>query len=75
MNKEYIKELFEENKDNFIKFGYDMETPEELEEFMESIIISNMEYEFHIYPDVDKLFNKQTEKNKEMTNEDVDIEK
>lgn len=75
MNKEYIKELFEENKEKFIKFGYDMETPEELEEFMESIIISNMEYDFHIYPDVDKLFNKQTEKNKEMTNDDVDIEK
>ena len=73
MNKEYIKELFNEYQQNFIDSGYDMETPEDLEDFMESIIISNMEYDFHIYPDVNKLFNKNL--NKEITKEEVDLER
>lgn len=75
MNKEYIKELFEENKKTFEEYELDIETPEDLEEFMESIVISNMEYDFHIYPDVNKLFNKNKENRKEITNEEVDIEK
>ena len=75
MNKEYIKELFNEYQQNFIDSGYDMETPEDLEDFMESIIISNMEYDFHIYPDVNKLFNKSKEITKEISNEEMDIEK
>lgn len=62
MNKEYIKELFNEYQQKFIDSGYDMETPEDLEDFMESIIISNMEYDFNIYPDVNKLFNKKIAK-------------
>ncbi len=73
MNKEYIKELFNEYQQNFIDSGYDMETPEDLEDFMESIIISNMEYDFHIYPDVNKLFNKNH--NKENAKEEVDLER
>lgn len=73
MNKEYIKELFNEYQQNFIDSGYDMETPEDLEDFMESIIISNMEYDFHIYPDVNKLFNKNP--NKEITKEEADLER
>ena len=75
MNKEYIKELFNEYQQNFIDSGYDMETPEDLEDFMESIIISNMEYDFHIYPDVNKLFNKNKEITKEKSNDEIDIDK
>ena len=40
MNKEYIKELFEEEKKVFIHHGLDIETPEDLEDFMESITVS-----------------------------------
>ena len=75
MNKEYIKELFEENKQIFMDYELDIDTPEDLENFMESIIISNMEYDFHIYPDVNKLFNKPNEITKEISNEEMDIEK
>ncbi len=75
MNKEYIKELFEENKKIFMDYELDIDTPEDLENFMESIIISNMEYDFHIYPDVNKLFNKPNEITKEISNEEMDIEK
>ena len=75
MNKEYIKELFEENKNIFMDYELDIDTPEDLENFMESIIISNMEYDFHIYPDVNKLFNKPNEITKEISNEEMDIEK
>ena len=75
MNKEYIKELFEKNKNIFMDYELDIDTPEDLENFMESIIISNMEYDFHIYPDVNKLFNKPNEITKEISNEEMDIEK
>jgi len=75
MNKEYIKELFEENKKIFMDYELDIDTPEDLENFMESIIISNMEYDFHIYPDANKLFNKSKEITKEISNEEMDIEK
>ena len=75
MNKEYIKELFEENKKIFMDYELDIDTPEDLENFMESIIISNMEYDFHIYPDVNKLFNKPNEITKEISNEEMNIEK
>lgn len=75
MNKEYIKELFEENKKIFMDYELDIDTPEDLENFMESIIISNMEYDFHIYPDVNKLFNKPNEITKEISNKEMDIEK
>ena len=30
MNKEYIKELFEENKETFLEAGMDILTPEDL---------------------------------------------
>ena len=71
MNKEYIKELFEENKNNLI--DYEINSAEELESIMESYVISNLQYDFHLYPDSDKLFNK--ENTKEITNEEVDVEK
>lgn len=75
MNKEYIKELFEEEKEVFIHHGLDIETQEDLEDFMESIIISNMQFEFDISPNADKLFNRVKENTKELSNEDHDIEK
>ena len=73
MNKEYIKELFENNKEKLIESEYEITSPEELESFMVSYVISNMEYDFHIYPDAKKLFN--TDKEKNIEQEDIDLER
>lgn len=75
MNKEYIKELFEDKKDVFIHSELDIETPKDLEDYMEAIIISNMQFDFNISPNADKLFNRVKENTKELSNEDHDIEK
>lgn len=71
MNKEYIKEMFEEYKKTFDEYELEIETPEDLESFIESIIISNMQYDFHITPDTDKLFNRKADKDKD----DIDLER
>lgn len=60
MNKEYIKELFEENKEIFLEAGMDILTPEDLENMMISYITSNMQFDFDIDVSEDKLFNKTT---------------
>jgi len=75
MNKEYIKEMFEEHKETFKEYELEIETPEDLENFIESIVVSNMQYDFHITPDADKLFNRTREIYKDISNEDIEIEK
>lgn len=60
MNKEYIKELFEENKETFLEAGMDILTTEDLENMMISYITSNMQFDFDIDVSEDKLFNKTT---------------
>ncbi|MBR1377342.1 MAG: hypothetical protein IJ565_06005 [Bacilli bacterium] len=60
MNKEYIKELFEENKETFLEAGMDIQSPEDLEDMMISYITSNMQYDFDIDVSEDRLFNKTT---------------
>lgn len=56
MNTEYIKVIFEENKDIFKESGLDVESPEDLKDIMISYIISNMQYDFGIDLDKNKLF-------------------
>ena len=75
MNKEYIKEMFEEYKETFDEYELEIETPEDLESFIESIIISNMQYDFHINPDINKLFNKPKEIDKKLNNEEQELGK
>lgn len=60
MNKEYIKELFEENKETFLEAEMDILTSEDLENMMISYITSNMQFDFDIDVSEDKLFNKTT---------------
>jgi len=72
MNKEYIKEMFEEYKETFKEYELEIETPEDLENFIESIVVSNMQYDFHITPDTDKLFNRINEIDKELISEDLE---
>ena len=74
MNKEYIKEMFEEYKETFEEYELEIETPEDLESFIETTIISNMQYDFNITPDTDKLFNKQKEIDKELNKEHLEKE-
>ena len=72
MNKEYIKEMFEEYKETFKEYELEIETPEDLENFIESIVVSNMQYDFHITPDTDKLFNRINEIDNELISEDLE---
>lgn len=58
MNKEYIKELFEENKKTFLESGMDISNPNDLEEIMISYITSNMQYDFDIDVLEDRLFDR-----------------
>lgn len=58
MNKEYIKELFEENKKTFLESGMDISNPNDLEEMMISYITSNMQYDFDIDVLEDRLFDR-----------------
>lgn len=57
MNKEYIKEIFNEYQQNFINSGLDMETSNDLEDFMKSILISSVQSNFDANIDIDKLLN------------------
>lgn len=75
MNKEYIKELFEEKKEVFIHSELEIETSKDLEDYMEAIIISNMQFDFNISPNADKLFNRNKESKKDLSNKELDIEK
>lgn len=74
MNKEYIREIYEKNKENLIDSEYEIESPEELESMIKSYITSNLQYDFHIDIELDKLFDLDNEKNKENKHEDIEIE-
>ena len=56
MNKEYLNKLFEENKEKFFDSETKITTSKELEDYIISTIISNFEYDFNKYIDIDKLF-------------------
>lgn len=60
MNKEYIKEIFEENKETFLDSEMEISTPEDLENLMISYITSNMQYDFNIDVSENKLFNQKS---------------
>ena len=61
MNMEYIKELFEENREVFLENGLDIENEEDLKDMMISYITSNMQYDFDIDIIEDRLFKKGDE--------------
>lgn len=73
MNKDYIKELFEENKEAFIDSELDIENPQDLEDVMISYITSNMQYDFDIDIDSNRLFSNA--KVKDEISHDEEIEK
>lgn len=59
MNKEYINKLYEDNKETFNESENEINSSEELEEQILAYITSNMEYDYDISIDIDKLFDKK----------------
>lgn len=56
MNKKYLKELLEENREKFVSSGLDIESVEELEDFIiEDLISRNFQFEFDIDIDTSRL--------------------
>lgn len=72
MNKDYIKELFEENKEAFIDSELDIENPQDLEDVMISYITSNMQYDFDIDIDSNKLFSNAIVKDEISHDEEIE---
>ncbi len=56
MNKEYLKELYNKNKDKFQNREEELNSPADLEDQIKSYITSNMQYDFDLEIDVNKLF-------------------
>lgn len=71
MNKEYIKEIFEKNKKFFKNSEIEINSVEDLESQIISYVISNLQYDFNIDIDQDKLFNNDYE----IELDDNDLEK
>lgn len=61
MNKEYIKEIFEKNKKIFKSSEFEINSVQDLESQIISYVISNLQYDFNIDIDQDKLFNNDYE--------------
>lgn len=71
MNKEYIKGIFEKNKKIFKNSEIEINSVEDLESQIISYVISNLQYDFNIDIDQDKLFNSDYE----IELDDNDLEK
>ena len=71
MNKEYIKGIFEKNKKIFKNSEIEINSVEDLESQIISYVISNLQYDFNIDIDQDKLFNNDYE----IELDDNDLEK
>lgn len=56
MNINYLKQIFEENKENFIESELDIYNEYDLKDFINEIITSNLEYDFDVSINPDKLF-------------------
>lgn len=56
MNIEYLEKLFEENKEKFEEEGLDIMSAEDLKDMMIYYITSNMQYDFDIDIEEEKLF-------------------
>lgn len=56
MNKEYIEEIYEENKDKFLDSGLDIVSANDLEDILKDTIISNFMFDFDYEINANKLF-------------------
>ena len=71
MNKEYIKKIFEDNKEKLKDSEFEINSPQDLENQIIAYITSNMQYDFDIDIDEDKLFSSSYSKDLE----EVELEK
>lgn len=73
MNKEYLKEVFENNKDTLIDSECDIKSVDDLDNLICSYITTNMQYDFKIELDIDRLFN--SENQLEQKHEEIEYDK
>ena len=58
MNKEYLKRFYEENIEKFNDREVEINSYEEFEDYLIANITSNLQYDFNLDIDIDKLFQK-----------------
>ena len=59
MDEIYLKKIFEESKESFVESGQDIESINDLKEFILNIIQNTFENDFNIYIDTSQLFKKE----------------
>lgn len=59
MNKDYIKEFYKKNRDVFNKSYIGIKSEKDLEHYIESIITSNIQWDFNLDIDYKKLMDKK----------------
>lgn len=57
MNKEYLKKFYEENIEEFIDREVEVNSLDEFEDYLITNITSNLQYDFNLDIDTEKLFN------------------
>lgn len=55
MNKEYLEEFYEENKDSLLDSDQDINGFMDFVEYIKSTITSNIQYDFNLDIDINKL--------------------
>lgn len=63
MNKEYLTKIFNDYKSNFLESSEKIESVEKLQDYIIATIVSNIEYDFDIHLDGNKLLNMNEQKN------------
>lgn len=59
MNKEYLEELYKKNKKKFKDSYIEVKSVKDLEHYIETTITSNIQWDFHVDIDYDKLMDKR----------------
>lgn len=57
MNMEYLEEFYNSNKEKLLDSECEIESFEELIDYIETTISSNIEYDFNLSIDMDQLLN------------------
>lgn len=60
MNKEYLKNFYDENKESFLDNEQEINSLEDLVDYIEFTITSNIQYDFSLDIDLKQLFNQNT---------------
>jgi len=63
MNKEYLEEFYETNKEEILNGDEEINSFMEFVDYIKSTIKSNIQYDFHIDIDIEKLLNIEEKEN------------